>query len=135
MNDPPANLYFGPFSPAGLDYERTVAPIGEPCLHCAEPIQHGDRGLRMQPELQPVHLECLQRMLLGSVAHQRGTCFCYGGSGEDDPALSRRQAALAAAAEFERGQRCPECGGIGGQHADDCEDIQYDWVSRNRNGK
>ena len=46
------------------------------------------------------HNDCLIRSLVGSVAHQEGRCSCHGGVDEDDPALTRRQAATAAAEYF-----------------------------------
>jgi len=106
--------------------DQAPTPVGAPCLCCAEPVQDGDQGLIMPcfgtPDLQPVHAECLQRMLFGSVAHQRGACICHGGSGEDDPALTRREAALAAVAEAERRRGCAECGSESGDHEDWCQD-------------
>jgi hypothetical protein len=43
-----------------------------------------------------MHLECSVRCIVGSVAHQKGECLCFGGTGEDAPDLRRREAALAA---------------------------------------
>ena len=45
---------------------------------------------------------------LGSVAHQEKRCSCFGGTASDDPILTRRQAAEAAADIFSGG-RTPEC--------------------------
>jgi hypothetical protein len=42
------------------------------------------------------HMECLVRATIGSVAHQERRCSCYGGTGEDDESLTKRQAALQA---------------------------------------
>jgi hypothetical protein len=64
------------------------------CVHCEEPVLPGDTfDIGMLPNLQNIHRECAVRMIAGSVAHQRRECFCYGGIGEDDPALTRRQSA------------------------------------------
>jgi hypothetical protein len=35
-------------------------------------------------------------MALGSVGHQKGTCSCHGGTEEDPPEMTKRQAAVAA---------------------------------------
>lgn len=64
------------------------------CLHCSEPI--------MPWEMLPVaqgkfHRECLIRSISGSLAHQQQKCLCFGGTGEDDPNLSIRENARAAA--------------------------------------
>ena len=67
------------------------------CIHCTEPILPGERR---HPE-DPVHVECIARMVLGSVAHQKRECSCYGGTGEDDPLLSKRENARLA---FEHGR-------------------------------
>ncbi|MGE5611047.1 MAG: hypothetical protein ACM359_17485 [Bacillota bacterium] len=84
---------------------RVQTPVGSHCLWCAEPIREGDGGY-MVPSIgqtdQPCHLACFIRQLVGSVAHQQRQCSCYGGSGEDDPALTRRQAAQAAFEEYMR---------------------------------
>ena len=100
--------YFGePWNANIAKGEQVPAPIGAPCLHCQEPIQFEDSGLLMpgmtngwrMPD--PIHLECLLCTVYGSVSHQRGTCRCFGGSGEDDPALSKRENARRAVAEYE----------------------------------
>ncbi len=82
-------------------------PVGQPCLWCKEPIQEGDKGVVMpnvsgiaiaeaKVSLEPTHYECLMRQILGSVGHQKGLCSCYGGTEEDPPGLSKREAACAA---------------------------------------
>lgn len=63
------------------------------CLWCGEAVESIDN--RVLPGLQPMHLECSVRCLVGSVAHQKRECSCFGGTGEDAPNLSSRQAALA----------------------------------------
>lgn len=63
-------------------------PVGEPCLHCREPIEDGDRGLLMpyvtdivdgKPigGTEPVHMECDLRTL-GNVYHYGGQCRYIG---------------------------------------------------------
>lgn len=76
-------------------------PVGRPCLHCHEPIGVGDRGLlRMTvtadgARVEPLHRECDLRAMVGSLGHVRGRCACYGGTEEDPPGLSARDAAKA----------------------------------------
>lgn len=77
-------------------------PVGERCLHCREPIAVGDCGF-VQPYVSrslAFHRECMLRNLLGSVGHQRKRCSCYGGTEEDPPGMTKRQAALAAVLLF-----------------------------------
>lgn len=105
--------WFGP-APWALicrDTERVDVPVGQPCGWCAEPLRPGDEGLLI-PHLSgdrcgpvPYHAECNLRQVLGSVAHQGRRCSCFGGAFEDDPALSKREAARAAIREFERKRR------------------------------
>ena len=60
------------------------------CHHCTEPllpherVEHG------------YHIECMARIVLGSVGHQLQRCHCYGGTEEDPPGMSVREAAKAA---------------------------------------
>lgn len=68
------------------------------CVWCDEPILDGERLAPDYP--QPMHYECGLRAVIGSLGHQRGRCFCYGGTEEDPPELTRRQAARAAALYF-----------------------------------
>lgn len=66
------------------------------CLRCEEPILPGERA----DVSEPMHRECAIRSVVGSVGHQIGECSCYGGSREDPPGLSKREAAQAASALF-----------------------------------
>ena len=109
-----AMQFFGPV-PWGLALDdprlQGPAPIGSLCDWCGEPIAADDFGVTL-PLLQPAaapadakrttvfHRECDLRQVVGSVGHQRGRCSCYGGTEEDPPALTRRQAAQAAVAHF-----------------------------------
>lgn len=86
-----------------------ATPVGEICLWCEEEIEEGDRGviqavLKMTNEFEtrPQHLNCFLRSVLGSVGHLRKQCSCYGGTEEDPPGLTMRQAADAAADERDR---------------------------------
>jgi hypothetical protein len=70
----------------------------ERCLHCNEPILAGERVMPINDGQDLLHRECMIRMVMGSVAHQEERCSCFGGTGEDDPDLSIRENAKAAAA-------------------------------------
>jgi hypothetical protein len=87
--------------------ERCERPVGKACLYCGEPIGADDDGVVM-PHFaevateEPWHRECFVRSFSGSVAHQsrHGVGPCDGAC-RDDPALTLRQAALAACAMFD----------------------------------
>lgn len=112
----PDNAYFGePWNPSIAKGEQAPTPLGAPCLFCKEAIKEGDQGMLMpyialDPSRQevmarlavPVHLECLLRQAYGSVAHQQRRCACFGGDGEDHPGLTKREAAKAAVAYYEK---------------------------------
>ena len=76
------------------------------CTWCGESMLIGEQHTAFQ---EPMHVECGIRAVCGSVAHIEGRCSCYrGGSAEgDDPALTRRQNASAAAAAFWRTREIP----------------------------
>lgn len=68
------------------------------CLGCDELILPGDR---LAPSFgQPLHFECGLRSIIGSVGHQKKNCSCYGGTEEDPPGMTRREAAKAAMEYF-----------------------------------
>ncbi len=101
------------------DLEQTPVPVGQLCADCDEPFAEGDSGIWLNNDTLPQHLECFMRQILGSVAHQRKRCACYGGPEEEDmPGFSPRQAALAAFAEYQQqllqeagaSITCPRCG-------------------------
>ncbi len=85
------------------------------CLHCHERVLSTDpqKTIRLVTreglELRLAHEACAARAILGSVAHQQRRCGCFvpGSTESDDPALSRRQAAVAALA-YARGEGGPE---------------------------
>lgn len=52
-----------------------------------------------------MHYECAARAVIGSVGHIEGRCTCYGGTEEDPPGLTRREAAKAALGAFRYKQR------------------------------
>ena len=100
----PMPAYFG--HPSGRkDWERQVpTPLGAQCILCEELIDEGDRG-QINLVGQITHYECQMRVVVGSVGHQMGKCSCYGGTDEDPPGMTRRQAAIAACKLFYRNQR------------------------------
>ena len=105
--------WFGkPWSAGCCTPDRHVeTPVGQACGWCGEPIGVDDQGITM-PLVDSSgafgriasHLDCHLRQVVGSVAHLRGTCSCVGGTDEDPPGMTRRQAAAAAAAEFRKAQ-------------------------------
>ena len=87
------------YSAAYTDAEHVDTPVGEHCTHCDEPIAVGDDGWMVPPGRQPFHRACFLRGIIGSVAHQQFCCSCFvkDSSCNDDPQLTVRQAAEAAA--------------------------------------
>lgn len=81
--------------------EHVETPVGSECLYCKELVELGDRGL-VNVIGQTFHLECQVRMIVGSVGHQMKQCYCYGGSQEDPPNMTRREAAKAALELWEK---------------------------------
>lgn len=77
------------------------------CLHCGEPVMAGDAKTHTYISSEgprPVHHECAARAVLGSVGHQMGRCSCHGGTEEDPPGMTKREAARAALLLFQRMQ-------------------------------
>lgn len=88
-------------APAFDDATEVPTPVGEPCLHCEEPITEGDSGT-VQPaivmgengyvsEPRAQHIECYLRSALGSPAHIMGQCSCSGGEEPEDSRTWREQ--------------------------------------------
>lgn len=84
------------------------------CLWCGEPVAEEDGEAEPIPCLEAGpsgdhlrtawrHRECAARATLGSLGHQRGRCACHGGTEEDPPGMTRREAARAALA-YARGE-------------------------------
>ena len=107
----PMNAWFGTTAWGSIcDHMTHVAtPVGKFCLHCEEAIQLGDEG-QIIPHIddgnviqRPVHRECLIRMVVGSIGHQKKQCSCYNKNEaqEDQPGISKRQAAILACNYFE----------------------------------
>lgn len=67
------------------------------CLYCDEIIL-----VDTEPTVNDgsLHYECGLRMIVGSAAHQLHECTCYGGTREDPPDMTRREAAKLAAETF-----------------------------------
>jgi hypothetical protein len=65
------------------------------CHHCEEPILPGERSQELYGRYGVVHIECFARMVQGSVGHQMRRCPCFGGTEEDPPGTSKREAARA----------------------------------------
>lgn len=107
---------FGPMCNPSL--EQTPVPLGAVCPHCRELFSESDSGVWLNNNMTAMHLECFMRGILGSVAHQRRRCHCYGGHENDSPGLTIRQAAVAAYLEYqsqlveqaEASITCPRCG-------------------------
>jgi len=64
------------------------------CDFCDEEVLPSERAKELQNG--DAHYYCLVRSVVGSVGHQLGKCSCYGGTLEDPPGLTKRQAAIAA---------------------------------------
>lgn len=99
------NVWFGKQKWAPIcDSGVQVKTPAQPCSWCGEGFTDDDNGVGT-PGLEEdgVHLsyhhqECFLRMVLGSVGHQQHRCSCYGGTDEDPPEMTRREAARAAVA-------------------------------------
>lgn len=65
------------------------------CPHCGEEIRIDESAAD-----GAWHHECLIRSIAGSAAHQLHECTCYGGTREDPPGMTPRQAAKLAYETF-----------------------------------
>jgi hypothetical protein len=70
------------------------------CAFCNEPILPEEHKPLEAWTQRDMHNECLVRAVAGSAAHQLGECSCFGGSREDPPGMTIRQAALLAYETF-----------------------------------
>jgi hypothetical protein len=76
------------------------------CLHCGEPVLWDEpceripvmtaEGDAIRAHLGRMHRNCFLRGLLGGVGHIEGRCSCYGGTYDDPPEMTKREAADAA---------------------------------------
>ena len=84
------------------DLPLVPTPVGALCGWCGEAIALGDDGeIIPHQDGQTArdiahHRECRVRAIVGSVGHQLGKCSCFGGTEEDPPGMTRREAARAA---------------------------------------
>jgi hypothetical protein len=98
-----AMRYCGPSEHAHL--EKVPTPEDAKCIWCDEELTPEEHGFVMDHISEHsvtdafYHQECMIRSTVGSVAHQMKTCSCYGGTetDEDDPAMTKRESAKAAA--------------------------------------
>lgn len=90
-----------------LSNEGTVSQTDD-CFWCGEPVLPGEGASdpvfvvdsARRGAMRDRHVECAIRAVIGSVGHQRGKCSCYGGTEEDPPGMTRRDAARVAKAEW-----------------------------------
>jgi hypothetical protein len=75
-------------------------------MYCDEPVLDGEQD----PDRPAIHYECGARAAVGSVGHLLGTCSCKGGTYEDPPGLSKREAAKLAFMVFDRLTSLPSAG-------------------------
>ena len=72
-----------------MNHERT-------CARCQEPVGPAEVGMPMHSGW--MHRDCVIRLIVGGVNHQRGLCLCCGGDQPPDPpSLTEREAATVAA--------------------------------------
>jgi hypothetical protein len=96
-------MHFGKSEIFELDGDPCPTPVGQPCLRCHEPIGPNEYGYitaHSDGSLKPQHFECFMRAIVGSLGHQQGKCFCFGGTEEDPPEMTEREAARAALAYY-----------------------------------
>jgi len=76
------------------------------CPYCFEPMEPEGRTLTCMSIVGggtieiDLHYECGVRVSIGSAAHQLGECSCFGGTREDPPQMSKREAAKLACEAF-----------------------------------
>lgn len=79
---------------------KAEVPVGRVCGWCGETFGPEDSGLLLDADetTMPYHVECQLRSVLGSVAHVEHRCGCFvmGSDDNDDPRLTKREAAIAA---------------------------------------
>lgn len=104
-------------SPAFEDAVEVAVPVGRPCLLCGALLVASDRGcfqgcVRMvdgEPvgSIEPTHLGCHLRAVLGNVHHLSGRCRHVGGCNEveRDSLFEQGQAVLAYLEQRHRRQR------------------------------
>lgn len=95
-------------APACQPQDHTETPVGKLCGHCEEMVHQGDCGFLQTAVMSghnthevAFHLECHMRLILGSVGHLNKRCSCYGGTDEDPPGMTVREAAIAAFQQYQ----------------------------------
>lgn len=118
----PVTVYFGERWDAPLldgRIHQVPTPVGDHCLYCTEPIEAGDRGLLRacirdnaslngltDGSVEPVHLECELRSVIGPVEHLEGRCSCSTrNAGSEAPVTSFRDDARAVLAHINEERR------------------------------
>ncbi len=86
--------YFGPEKYRKPEEEQIPVPLDHKCHWCEEAFTPDDMGTSTGENF--IHYECGIRGVVGSVGHQKGACSCYGGTEEDPPGMTKREAAVAA---------------------------------------
>jgi hypothetical protein len=71
------------------------------CSWCWEDIGPDETAITINASTC-AHTECAVRMISGSAAHQLHRCTCYGGTEEDPPGITAREAAKLAVETFDR---------------------------------
>lgn len=101
MDDDFGMRWFGPKWPSYLTQvgAQTDTPFDRVCPHCEEPFELNDMGV-MLVDGNPLHLECFERTIFGSLGHQLKTCSCHGGTRSDPAGMTIRQAARLASEFF-----------------------------------
>lgn len=83
-----------------------ASPPSMVCFRCNEWIAPIDAGVVQHlvgtegPASIAYHYECHARSIIGSLGHLQKRCSCYGGTEEDPPEMTQREAAKAALAFF-----------------------------------
>lgn len=106
--------FFGPRA-WGLAIEEprlmVEPPAGVTCERCGEGFAPSDYGtiipfIEASGSARPAyeHRECTLRGIVGSVGHQLRECGCFGGTYDDPPGLTKREAARAAVELYESNQ-------------------------------
>lgn len=109
----PPTQYFGRRWDAPMLDDNVVevsVPVGRACLYCGEPIAAGECGLmrlavrgtvgKPTASLEPAHMECDLRTMIGDVAHLEGRCRCSGVTAAEDAVLSFRDESRAVLAHM-----------------------------------
>jgi hypothetical protein len=105
-------IFFGKEN-LGEPWDCPTLPAAPPmcCFRCDEWIAKPDWGVIQLlvsadgPACIAYHYECHARMILGSLGHLKGRCYCFGGTEEDPPEMTAREAAKAALSYAQAGHK------------------------------